>query len=158
MKDRKQTKVEQAYEAALRASFDALRLPKSASDFLIDMWFCIQMFDDVADGDEVSRDNLDRVLWSTLVGMPMNPFYASNAKTLLPVIATQILKWQGSDKVEQDGKADARSYVWRAGYYDLVLIIVQLCHGYEAAIKAAPTVLALYGEKLEDYLKEFNHA
>lgn len=158
MKDKKQTKAEQTFEAALRASFDDLRLPKAASDFLIEMWSCIQMFDDIADGDKVSRDELDRAVWSTLVSMPTNPFYLSNAKTLIPVIATQILKWQGSDKVEQDGRANAMSYVWRAGYYDLVLITVQLCHGYEAAIKTSPIVMSLYGEKLEDYLKEFNNA
>jgi len=155
---KKQATVHNIYEAALRASFDGLRLPGEAVDFLIDMWACIQMFDDVADGDTVSRDELDRVLWGALVKMPGNPFYVANAKTLIPVIATQILKWQASDKVEREGKADARSFVWRAGYYDLVLIVVQLCKGYEAAVRAAPSVLSLYGEKLDDYLKEFGHA
>jgi hypothetical protein len=60
--------------------------------------------------------------------------------------------------VERAGQADARSYVWRAGYYDLILIVVQLCHGVDVATKLAPIVMQMYGETLADYLKEFPNA
>jgi len=69
-----------------------------------------------------------------------------------------VLKWQASDVVEREGKADEKSFVWRAGYYDLVLASVQICHGPEIAIKMAPYVMALYGEKFEDYMREFKNA
>jgi hypothetical protein len=48
--------------------------------------------------------------------------------------------------------------MWRAGYYDLVLLVIQICHGYEKALLAAPSVMSLYGETLADYLGEFEHA
>jgi hypothetical protein len=69
-----------------------------------------------------------------------------------------ILKWQASDQAERAGKADAKSFVWRAGYYDVVLMTVALCHGTQRATEAASQVMELYGETLEDYIKEFSHA
>jgi hypothetical protein len=57
--------------------------------------------------------------------------------------------------VEREGNASAQSYVWRAGYYELVLAAVRLCHGPVAAASVAHKVLGLYGEKLDDYLSEF---
>jgi len=133
-------------------------LPASAVDWLMMLYEAIQVFDDVADGDPVDRDDLNSTIWNTLVGMGQNPFWQVNQQTLAPIVASMILKWQGSDEAERAGKADARSFVWRAGYYDVVLMAVALCHGTKAATAHAQQVMHLYGEKLEDYLMEFNDA
>jgi predicted naringenin-chalcone synthase len=135
-----------------------LALPAPATEWLLMLWGAIQVFDDVADGDPVEREDLNAVIWNTLVGMNQNSFWAANSLTLAPVVATMILKWQGSDQAERAGKADARSYVWRAGYYDVVMMVVALCHGTKYATDNAHLVMALYGETLEDYMKEFGHA
>ncbi len=135
-----------------------LALPAPATEWLLMLWGAIQVFDDVADGDPVEREDLNAAIWNTLVGMNQNSFWAANSITLAPVVATMILKWQGSDQAERDGNADARSYVWRAGYYDVVMMVVALCHGTKYAIDNAHLVMALYGETLEDYMKEFSHA
>ena len=135
-----------------------LELPSQAVAWLLGMWDAIQFLDDVADGDEVSRAQLDRAMNQLLVAMPSNPFFVAHASALLPVVAVQLLKWQASDRAEREGLADARSYMWRAGYYDLILLAVQICHGYETAVEMAPVVMELYGEKLEDYQKEFEDA
>ena len=148
-----------AVEQSLHQNFEkALGLPNDAIQFLLDIWSAIQLFDDVADKDEIKRSDLDRVIWYLLVGIHGNAFFEARKHALLPVVATIILKWQASDAVERDGGADAKSYVWRAGYYDLVLLVVQLCHGVDIATKLAPTVMKMYGEKLEDYMKEFHYA
>jgi hypothetical protein len=133
-------------------------LPPAAVEWLISLYDAIHVFDDYADGDEVTRENLDTTIWNTLVGMPSNPFFAQNAGALLPALGTMILKWQASDKVEREGKADEKSFVWRAGYYDLVLLTVQLCHGVAAAHKVSANVMSMYGENFQDYLKEFQNA
>jgi len=101
---------------------------------------------------------LNACIWNTLVGMNQNSFWIVNSQTLTPVVASMILKWQASDQAERAGRADARSFVWRAGYYDVVLMTVALCHGTSKATEAASQVMALYGETFEDYMKEFNHA
>jgi hypothetical protein len=135
-----------------------LALPAPATEWLMMLWGAIQVFDDVADGDPVEREDLNAAIWNTLVGMNQNSFWAANSITLAPVVATMILKWQGSDQAERAGNADARSYVWRAGYYDVVMMVVALCHGTKYATDNAHLVMALYGETLEDYIKEFSHA
>ncbi len=137
---------------------EAFALPEPAIDWLLMVWDAIQVFDDVADGQPVERKDLDRVIWVSLVGLAQNPFFRLHSHRLLPVLETQIFKWQGSDRAERSGQADARSFVWRAGYYDLVLMVVNLIHGPEVAAENAQMVMNLYGESLENYMKEFKHA
>jgi hypothetical protein len=48
--------------------------------------------------------------------------------------------------------------MWRAGYYDIILTVVQLCHGQEVAKESAHLIMRMYGEKYEDYLEEFSNA
>ena len=136
----------------------SLALPAPAVDWLMMLYGAIQVFDDVADGDIVKRQDLNATIWNTLVGMNRNIFWIENAQTLTPIVANMILKWQASDQAERAGRADARSFVWRAGFYDVVLMTVALCHGSNHATEVASDVMAIYGEKLEDYLMEFNHA
>ena len=135
-----------------------LMLPAPAVEWLLMLWNAIQVFDDVADGDTITREDLDAAIWNTLVAMNQNPFLLQNAQALLPCVASAILKWQASDQADRAGAADARSYAWRAGYYDLILMAVQLCHGPKFAIANAKLVMELYGETFEDYMKEFGHA
>ena len=132
-----------------------LDLPPAAVEWLLDVWRMIQMLDDVADGDPVSRDDLNAAIWAALVTMPANPFFLANAAALQTALAQMVLKWQASDDAERQGQADARSFVWRAGYYDLVLLVVLLTKGHADAMKEAKTVMHLYGETLDEYLKEF---
>lgn len=151
---------------ALMSNVDLLRenlqrvfaLPAPAVEWLTMLWGVIQVFDDVADGDPVDREDLNAAIWNTLVGMNQNAFWQANSHTLAPILASAILKWQASDKAERSGNADARSFVWRAGFYDVVLIVIAACHGTQYATNAAEQVMRLYGETFEDYLKEFGRA
>jgi hypothetical protein len=130
--------------------------PEDAKAWLLSLWNAIQVFDDMADGEAPDRDDLDAALYDVLVAMPSNDFFLRHAHILLPVVATQILKWKGSDTAERAGEADARSFGWRAGYYDVVLIVAQLVHGQEAAMHIAHRIMALYGEDFAAYCDEFD--
>lgn len=140
---------------SLSVLFDCLELPPEASAWLLDVWQVIQVLDDVADGDVVERPALDGAVWAALVTLPGNPFYIANYQALQAALATAVLKWKASDDAERAGQADARSFMWRAGYYDLVLLVVLLTKGHATAMKDAVKVMRLYGEQLDDYLKEF---
>lgn len=140
----------------LQSHFANLGFPADASAWLLDVWRCLQVFDDVADGDRVDRGELNKAIWACFVSMPDNAFFSAKRTTLVPVLATQILKWQASDAAERGGKADARSYMWRAGYYDVVLIVAALIHGPEKATELAETAMRMYGEDYADYIGEFN--
>jgi hypothetical protein len=145
--------------ASLRSAFEStLQLPPLAIDWLLMLFETIQLLDDCADGDKIERSDLDSVIWASLVAMPSNAFYLANQKELASAVANMILKWQASDKVERVGEHDEVSFVWRAGYYDVVLTVVRLCHGVAIAHECAVSVMRLYGEKYSDYVKEFNNA
>lgn len=137
---------------------EGLHLPFDAVQWLLDLYHAFQVFDDFADGDAVDRNDLDKLIWNTLVGMQQNSFYMQNSFRLLPVISVNILKWQASDTVERAGNANAKAYVWRAGYYDIALAAVEICHGPVFAAQNAHIVLGLYGETYDDYMKEFKNA
>jgi len=130
-------------------------LPQSASDWLIMLYEATQLFDDVADGDPIKREDLNAVLWATLVAMPVNDFYRAHQIELGALVANFILKWQASDVAERNKTHDEVSFVWRAGFYDVVLGAVRLCHGPALAHNLAVKVMKLYGEKYADYVKEF---
>jgi hypothetical protein len=141
---------------SLIVHFENLDLPPEAASWLMDVWRMIQMLDDVADGDAIPRSDLDAAIWASLVTMPANPFYIANFQALQAGLALQILKWQAAEDAERTGQADPRSFIWRAGFYDLVLLVVLLTKGHAGAMKHAKTVMHLYGEQLDAYLKEFS--
>lgn len=140
---------------SLQAYFQAMNLPSDAARFLLVVYEAWQVFDDFADGDPVKREDLHATLWNVFVGLPSNPFYKANMPALIPALGTGILKWIASDAVERAGHADEVSFVWRAGYYDLVVLVAQLAIGPAEAMRLAPSMLKLYGEKFADYRKEF---
>lgn len=143
----------------LRKNFtEILALPEDACDWLIALWQVSQLFDDIVDGAEIDRDDVDQAIWNSLVGLPANSFFQRNAGTLFPLMGLAVLKWKASDTVEREGEACAMSFAWRAGYYDLVLAAVQLTHGTQAAMEIGGAVLKLYGESLEQYMKEMGNA
>jgi hypothetical protein len=146
---------EDAMSYSLRTHFDSLMLPADAAEWLLMLWQSIQTFDDYADDDFVKREALDATIWNVLVAMPQNTFFSRHVAELVPLVGMMVLKWQASDRAEREGNASAQSYMWRAGYYELVLAAVRLCHGPVAAASVAHKVLGLYGEKLDDYLSEF---
>lgn len=137
---------------------DTLALPAPAVDWLSTLWEVIQTFDDLVDGDAVERQELDALIWNALIALPCHPFFVAHSHTLGVALSTATLKWQASDRAERDGQADARSFAWRASFYDVVLVVLNLCYGPHVAQSKAHLVMHLYGEKLEDYLKEFEHA
>ena len=144
-------------EQTLRTSLtDGLSLPADAVEWLCDLYAVTQVFDDFADGDPVERSDLNRTIYSSIVGMSMNPFFDMNRFTLRPILALALMKWQASDAAERGGNANEVSFVFRSGFYDVVMAVFLICHGREATEKHAELLMGLYGEKYSDYRKEFS--
>lgn len=133
-------------------------LPDDAREWLLALWNLTQVFDDMADGDHPDRDDLDQAILDALVNMPGNAFFAAHQGSLLPLVAVAILKWKASDTVERAGDAGVMSFAWRAGFYDIVLAVVQLCHGQQVAMEVCHLVMQLYGEDFPTYCEEFDRA
>lgn len=135
-----------------RAVFADLDLPQEAEDFLLALWDLIQGIDDWVDGD---KGDAFPAIWAAFVGLPGNPFLATHATVLVPVMANAVLKWQAANVIEANKEAAhyPKAYMWRACYYDVVLQVVLVVHGRKAREYSA-TVLRLYGESLDGYLME----
>lgn len=135
-----------------------LDLPPDVVAFLLGLWDLIQGLDDWMDDTPTPKDARTHVVWLALVGLPSAPFWRRHLDELLPVLANCVLRWQAANIIEDGRESEhlPKAYMWRAGYYDMVLQTVLIVHGPEAALRLAPAVMRIYGERLEDYLKEFS--
>ena len=134
-------------ETDLHSHMTTLGLPDVAKAWLLDLWNLIQVLDDATDGDPVDKASAAGAVRAIFLTMPLNDFYRQNAAILQPVLVLQMLKWEAANAVESRGLANEKSYVWRAGYYDVVLMACHLC-GIEDAGHA---VMEMYGETYADY-------
>ncbi len=139
------------YAGILEDRLDKLGLPDAAHNWLMDVWHAWQVLDDAADGTSGNRALAEDVTMALFVRMPLNGFWQANAGALVPMLALQITKWKAANAAEAEGRADARSYMWRAGYYDLVAAVCLLCGKDHDALAA----LSIYGETFEEYRGEF---
>lgn len=138
--------------------FAPLNLPEPTVRWLLDFWDVIQGLDDWRDNDEVSPQEKEAVIYKVMFLLPNNPFFQYHSKELLPIISNLILKWIGANRLEDNREDLQKAYMWRAAYYDLILEVVRLVHGFEAAANASDYVAKLYGETFEDYVREFQNA
>lgn len=135
-----------------------LNLPFAAQKWLIDFFTVIQGLDDWRDNDPVDPQQKEKVIYQVMVELPQNQFFQTHSHNLLPLISILVLKWIGANKLEDNREQLHKAYMWRAAYYDLILEVVRLIHGFDAAANAAEYVVKLYGETYEDYVKEFENA
>jgi len=142
----------------LLVHFNNLNLPIDSQLWLSDFWNVIQGLDDWRDNDAVDPVEKEKVIYQVMVAMPSNPFFQNNAQHLLPIMSNLVLKWIAANRLEDNKEELHKAYMWRAAYYDLVLEVVRLVHGYENAAIASEYVAKMYGETFEDYVKEFENA
>jgi hypothetical protein len=138
--------------------FSNLNLPLDTQRWLTDFWDVIQGLDDWRDNDAVDPAEKEKVIYQVMVSLPSNPFFQRHAQHLLPIMSNLVLKWIAANRLEDNKEELNKAYMWRAAYYDLVLEVVGLVHGYENAAIASQYVAKMYGESFEDYVKEFQNA
>ena len=131
----------------LATHFDHLGLPPEAKEYLLDLWAVIQLLDDAADGDK--NPDAANVAWAVFARMPLNRFYQQSMATLQPLLVMQLIKWEAASAAETEGRADEKSFMWRAGYYEIVAMACHLC-GFNPH-----AALGLYGDTFADYRGEF---
>lgn len=134
------------------------QLSPDAQRYLHDFYHVLQAWDDFVDGDEMGRAEKDKAIYASLVGIPSNPFFVRNAAILMSIHANVVLKWKASDTIERSSGNMHMAYAWRAGFFDLVLQVFLLEFGSDKTMKFAHLIAGLYGERFEDYRKEFPHA
>lgn len=113
-------------------------------------------WDDLIDGDEV--EDIDKIFRYLIYDIPMNPVYR-----IIPGINCHLLniflRWRDATTMESQEDRDLeKTYMLRAGIYDMFSLIVYHLFGDERAKEMGPKIRALYGETLQGLKEEFNHA
>lgn len=118
------------------------------------------LYDDLIDKDkDVDPGFIHDVMWTLMVGLPLNNFYIENSRILAPVIATGILNWRGANEMEKIGSEEELyiSHATRYSINDLALLVMVIVGGVEHAARYARDArLSFQRDTIAHYLKE-NH-
>jgi hypothetical protein len=142
-------------EESLRVHFDNLGIPPEAQAWLISLYDSLQALDDWYDGDVVDQRQKELQIYNILVTLPSNPFYQRFNPYLTPLVSNLVLKWVAANTLEYNKEEFEKAFMWRAAFYDVVLEVVRITQGTDKAMFYADYVAKMYGEKYEDYKKEF---
>ena len=116
-----------------------------------------QIWDDIAD--EGATEEHNALSEWLLYGKSLNPFYARFRGQLDPVLYCMYAQWRDATVLETASKEDCeKAFMLRAGIYTVWSFMAYLLGGETHAKECGPEIYRSYGEKLEDVLKEFNHA
>lgn len=138
----------------------ALGGQREGAGWLALLWEAVQALDDWRDGDPVAPMQIEQAIHIVLHDLPAHPFFRRHAAYLLPHLSALVLKWRGANAIEaqRDREQYPKAFMWRAGYYDLVLMALALEAGPEHAGRMAAEVATLYGETIEEFTRETNDA
>ncbi len=104
---------------------------RAAVAFVLSFFDMCEVFDDLIDKDKpVTDEDIIRTLFTSLVDIPMNPFFAKYRNELVPVIITGINAWLDANKLEKGSDNDkVFAYVLRDWYAELVSFVIYLTRG-----------------------------
>jgi hypothetical protein len=113
-------------------------------------------WDDLIDGDPVEPNKINQVFRFLIYDIPVNPVYR-----MIPGINEHMLnvylRWRDATAMELDAEPDfEKTYMLRAGIYDMFLLIAYHLHGDEWAREIGPEVRSLYGETIASLKGERN--
>jgi len=145
---------------AIGAHFVRLGGSPEGAGWIALLWEAIQGLDDWRDGDPVEPAQCERVIHVVLHDLPAHPYFRRHLSYLLPHLSTLVLKWRGANAIEanKDQANYPQAFMWRAGFYDVVLMCLALDMGADNAGRKAAEVAAMYGETLDEFTKETNNA
>ena len=131
--------------------------PQAIAFFLA---FCdaCELFDDITDNDKpVEKPHNNRVLFSLLTELPLNPFFEQWKRQLIPVIVTGINAWLDANELEK-GSDDQKvfAYVLRDWYVELLAVIIYLTKGrdYMRSVSMEIRHFFTHHEPLAQYLEK----
>lgn len=107
------------------------------------------LWDDLIDKDPVTDDEINKVFKYLIYDIPMNPVYR-----VIPGINCHLLnvylRWRDANDMETEDDPDfEKTYMLRAGIYDLFSLITFHLYGDERSKELGPKIRSLYGETLD---------
>ena len=113
-----------------------------------------ELFDDVVDADtKIEESHVERVLFSLLTQLPLNPFFDAYKHQLCPIMFTGVNAWLDATKMEKGTDHEkSHAYVLRDWYMELLMYVIYLTRGREYMRSVSVEVRAFFmAETLEEY-------
>lgn len=127
---------------------------EAAVNFATQMWEAMQDWDDLEDEGKTDHNRL--LAWM-MIDKEYHPFFAPNAHILRPAMLQVYLKWSASNVLDRGSRLDvAKSYMLRAGYYDVLHLIAYIVGGHDWAVSVGPEIYREYIETPDEIWSEFN--
>lgn len=126
----------------------------AAAKLCADLWLTAQIFDDIYD-EQITKKDCLKLMKLVFVDIPQNPVYDAVRLKLQPLLHSMMLQWQAANSIEENKSDLNKSYMLRAYFFQIPQYLAALIHGDEYANQLSDSFNALYGEKYEDYSKEF---
>lgn len=137
----------------------ALKGHQEALLFLRAMGRLLHWFDDLIDKDrQVTDAETYEALWTALIELPQNTFYAEHQSVLQPIVANSIVNWRVATNIERNRAAETGdlviAYVTRSSYIDLATMCALLIGGAEWAVVCGYGLRKwAHSESFDQYLK-----
>ena len=130
---------------------------KESIDFSVTLLETAHAWDDIFDGDkELSGDIIYKALLNSVFYMSQYSLWEPGG--IKHHVLSCFMQWRDANIIEADPDSTnndlSKSYMLRAGLYDIFVIIAFHLHGDEWSKEIGVKVRRFYGEKLEDYIKE----
>lgn len=127
-----------------------------------DLFFAYGVWDDLIDKDkEVTPDNINRMMWTALVDLPLNAFYHKFFAHLAPIIRGGIIDWFDSCEFEAEPDEQKRekllnvAFIIRCNAGSLLSHMALLVGGYDWMRQISPKIREwIHDESFEEYCKE----
>lgn len=122
-----------------------------ALNFCRDIAFVSEIFDDIYDGDEPQKSQIEDAL-TCVLNLPANPFYRANFDYLHPVIDLAVTHWIASNQVNKDNIE--RAHFFRYLGVQIWVSAATIKHG---AKEAAKLIYEIWDFSTMETLEEFKH-
>lgn len=131
-----------------------------AVDLGMKILYVMHVLDDFVDGDDVTNDDMCTAFRFLMYDIPQNPLMT---KELSTVMLSCYHQWLAANAIEdqftdpEDNNLH-KSYMLRAGAYQIYQHIAICVGGIDYGDKIAPMIFSSYGETFEAYKEEMTNA
>lgn len=135
---------------------------KDAIHMANELFFISQVWDDLVDGDKpVGADTINRMMWTAMIDLPLNPFYQRNFVSLHPIVRASIMDWLVATDFESEflkGKKrpidPSVPYVLRDSLTAILCHMAYLIGGYDWMLQVSPEIRRwVHDEDVGEYIK-----
>lgn len=143
---------------SIKVHLEAVLFDANAVALCLDLYRLCQIWDDWYDGDISSKDDILQSFRIALFEIPTNPFFDAFRKTLTPLLLSVLQQWEVANQMEDGKESPEKSYMLRAGVYQIFHMCLFLAHGDEHAKKHGKDVYSIYGEDVVGFLRSEDDA